>query len=44
LAHFVRQERSDSTKCDKEIIRLKQLLETFIFATTQFIEKFIFDN
>jgi DNA replication protein DnaC len=26
LAHFVRQERSDSTKCDKENIRLKQLL------------------
>jgi hypothetical protein len=25
LAHFVRQERSDSTKCDKGIIRLKQL-------------------
>jgi len=29
LAHFVRQERSDSTKCDKENIRLKLLLAFF---------------
>jgi len=27
LAYFVRPERSDSTKCDKENIRLKQLLD-----------------
>jgi hypothetical protein len=31
LAHFVRQERSDSTKCDKESIRLKLLLVFFSF-------------